>query len=143
MSRGPCHAVGGRRSNTPQHCARSTTPRYIQAGAAATAKIVASCVGWEKMSKKTPSPDPRQSKAFRELENAVALERFGKIEQADSAYANVVRKHHDYFDALHIYGLFKFKIGQLQAAVKLIEKATKVNPRSMNSLKGTSKNREE
>jgi predicted O-linked N-acetylglucosamine transferase (SPINDLY family) len=78
--------------------------------------------------------DVRHAKAFRDLDHAVALERNGMLVQADSAYATVIANNPQYFDALHLYGLFKFKRGQLSDAIRLIENAHKLNPGSLNAL---------
>jgi tetratricopeptide (TPR) repeat protein/SAM-dependent methyltransferase len=79
-------------------------------------------------------PDARQLKARRALEEAVNFERQGFGPQADEAYARVVRKYPEYFDALHLYGLFKYQQGQFGEALKLVAKATQMNPRSSNAL---------
>ena len=76
----------------------------------------------------------RHAKAFRKLDQAVALERNGSLAEADSAYADVIRSNPQYFDALHLYGLLKFKKGQLSDAIRLIEKAHMLNPGSLNAL---------
>jgi protein O-GlcNAc transferase len=76
----------------------------------------------------------QHAKAFRGLDQAVALERNGFVSEADNAYADVIRKNPQYFDAFHLYGLFKFKNGQLSDAAGLIEKAHKLNPHSLNAL---------
>jgi tetratricopeptide (TPR) repeat protein len=86
------------------------------------------------MIKITTKFKPKQAKAFRDLERAVALERSGMNREADSAYARIVRKNPDYFDALHMYGLFKFKRGEIRDAARLIERAVKINPCSLNAL---------
>jgi protein O-GlcNAc transferase len=78
--------------------------------------------------------DAQRARAFRDLDQAVALERTGLLAQADMAYAKVIESNPQYFDALHLYGLFKFKTGQFSDALKLIEKAHKINPASLNAL---------
>lgn len=49
-------------------------------------------------------------------------------------YRRIVEKTPDYFDALHFYGLFKYQQGHMDDAVRLVTKATKINPRSVNAL---------
>ena len=49
-------------------------------------------------------------------------------------YSRIINKNPDYFDALHLYGLFKYQQGQLNDALKLVGKAVKINPRSANAL---------
>jgi tetratricopeptide (TPR) repeat protein len=78
--------------------------------------------------------DARHAKAFRDLNQAVALERTGLLAEAESAYAKVIENNPKYFDGLHLYGLFKFKRRQFSDAVRLIEKAHRVNPSSLNAL---------
>jgi protein O-GlcNAc transferase len=80
-----------------------------------------------------PFSDPRQLKALRALEQAVAFQREGLLAQAEESYARLIKKTPDYFDALHFYGLFKYQQGNLNDALKLITKATKINPRSANA----------
>jgi predicted O-linked N-acetylglucosamine transferase (SPINDLY family) len=78
--------------------------------------------------------DARHAKAFRDLNQAVALERNGLWAEADRAYARMIKKNPQYFDGLHFYGLFKFKKGQLSDALGLIEKAHKLFPHSLTAL---------
>ncbi|MSO66758.1 MAG: tetratricopeptide repeat protein [Pseudolabrys sp.] len=81
-----------------------------------------------------PSADPQFRKALRDLEAAVALQDQGLAIKADLQFQKVLKKHPDYFDALHLYGLFKYQRGQFDDAHRLIAKALKVNPRSANAL---------
>jgi predicted Zn-dependent protease len=81
-----------------------------------------------------PSSDPRFLDAVRSLEQAVILQRHGRVAEAERTFARLVKKVPDYFDALHLYGLFKFQTGQLNEALKLIAKAVKINPHSANAL---------
>ena len=82
--------------------------------------------------------DPRQNpsflQAFRSLEEAVQAQRLGRNEVADRIYGKLVQKNPDYFDALNLYGLFKYQHGQYQAAFDLLKRATRVNPRSVKAL---------
>lgn len=82
----------------------------------------------------SPFGDPRFQDAFRNLEQAVTLQRQGQVEEADKIFARLVKKNPEYFDALHFYGLFKYQQGQLADALKLVSRATKLNPRSTNAL---------
>ena len=79
------------------------------------------------------SPHPRFLKAFRNLEQAVYFQRQGHFTEAEKMYSRVIKKNPEYFDALHLYGLFKYQQGQLNDAIKLVGKATKLNPRSANA----------
>ena len=80
-----------------------------------------------------PLADPRFLKARRALEEAVSYQQQGLLAQSEKAYARVVGKFPDYFDALHFYGLFKYQQGKPSDAFKLVAKATKLNPRSANA----------
>jgi protein O-GlcNAc transferase len=82
----------------------------------------------------SPFADPRFQKAFRNLQQAVALQNQGRYDLADRAFAAVVKKNPDYFDALHLYGLFKYQRGVFDQALQLVSRAIKANPRSANAL---------
>jgi hypothetical protein len=47
------------------------------------------------------STDPRFLKAFRDLEQAVSLQRQGHFAEAEKMYSRVIKKNPEYFDALH------------------------------------------
>src|SRR5882724_1045585 len=81
-----------------------------------------------------PVSDPRFLKARAALEKAVSYQQQGDLVQSEKAYRRVLEKAPDYFDALHFYGLFKYQQGQFNDALKLLSKATKINPRSANAL---------
>jgi protein O-GlcNAc transferase len=78
--------------------------------------------------------DPRFLKALRTLEEAVQAERFGQIVEADRLYARVVKKNPDYFDALQLYGMFKYRQGDYRTASDLLKRATTIHPRSVPAL---------
>lgn len=84
------------------------------------------------MRNSSPS-DPRFLKAFRNLEEAISLQRQGRLDEAEKAFARVVKKNPAYFDALHLYGLFKYQRGQFDDAHKFVARAIKINPRSANA----------
>ena len=77
--------------------------------------------------------DPRFLKAFHNLEEAMTFQRQGLFNEAEKTFARAVKKYPDYFDALHLYGLFKYQRGEHNDALKLVGKATKLNPRSANA----------
>src|SRR5262245_61699930 len=77
-----------------------------------------------------PPPDPRFLKALRSLEEAVACQRAGRIDEAERLFTRLLKKNPDYFDALHFFGLFRYQQGHLSEALRLLTKATKVHPRS-------------
>ncbi|HYA30677.1 MAG TPA: tetratricopeptide repeat protein [Acidobacteriota bacterium] len=78
--------------------------------------------------------DPRFFKALNDLKQAMTFQNRGMFDEAEKAFAHVVKKNPQYFDALHFYGLFKYQRGQFNEAVKLIRKAIALNPRSVNAL---------
>jgi protein O-GlcNAc transferase len=78
--------------------------------------------------------DPRFFKAFNDLKQAMTFQSQGLLDEAEKTFARVVKKNPGYFDALHLYGLFKYQRGQFNEALKLIVKATKINPRSANAM---------
>jgi len=81
-----------------------------------------------------PFSDPRLLKAFRTLEQAVSFQQNGLFDDAEKSFSRVVKKTPDYFDGLHLYGLFKYQRGQLDDALRLVQKAVRINPRSANAL---------
>lgn len=77
-----------------------------------------------------PRQNPRFVKALGMLQEAVSAQRLGRNDEADRLYAKVVKKNPDYFDALNLYGLFKYQQGHHHAAFDLLKKATRIHPRS-------------
>lgn len=57
------------------------------------------------------------------FEQAAALHREGRLEEAGSGYARVLAMKHDHFDALHLSGVVHFQRGQYSEATRLIENA--------------------
>jgi tetratricopeptide (TPR) repeat protein len=68
------------------------------------------------------------------MDEAVGLHRAGKLREAEKIYARIVKAAPDYFDALHIYGSLKAQSGQMGEALRLINAALKINPRSAEAL---------
>lgn len=68
------------------------------------------------------------------MDEAVGLHRAGKLREAEKIYARIVKAAPDYFDALHIYGTLKAQSGQMGEALRLINAALKINPRSAEAL---------
>jgi len=81
-----------------------------------------------------PRHNPRFVKALGILQEAVSAQRLGRGDEADRLYAKLVKKNPDYFDALNLYGVFKYQQGQYQAAFDLLKKATRIHPRSASAL---------
>jgi predicted O-linked N-acetylglucosamine transferase (SPINDLY family) len=80
----------------------------------------------------SPFADLRFQEAFRNLQQAVSLQNQGAFDHADKKFSQLVKKNPDYFDALHLYGLFKYQRGSLDEAHRLVSRATRLNPRSAN-----------
>ena len=78
--------------------------------------------------------DPRFLKSFRNLQDAMNFQHQGLFDDAEKAFARTVKENPKYFDALHLYGLFKYQRGQFNEALMFIAKAGEINPRSANAL---------
>ena len=83
---------------------------------------------------KPNSPDARSLQAFRTLQKAVQCQQQMQNEAAERHYAEVLKSHPNYFDALLHYGVFKYQHGHLQDASQLLTKATALNPHSIDAL---------
>ena len=79
-----------------------------------------------------PGPDSRGNPAAIApvVEQAAALYRQGKFEDAEKICARVLRARPDWFDALHLLGVIKLQNGKAGAAYGLLEQALKMNPAS-------------
>ena len=62
------------------------------------------------------------------LEQALSHQRAGRIDIAETIYAEVLAQQPDHPDALHFLGLLRFGQGRGDEAVELIERAVTVNP---------------
>lgn len=62
------------------------------------------------------------------FEQAAALHREGRLEEAESGYARVLEMKPDHFDALHLSGVALLQRGQVAEAVLLIGKAIALDP---------------
>lgn len=83
---------------------------------------------------KLPPADPRFVQALRQLEQAVQCQRTGQAAEAEALFARLVKKNPEYFDALNLYGVFKYQQGQPEQALKLLTRATALKPRSVGGL---------
>jgi tetratricopeptide (TPR) repeat protein len=66
------------------------------------------------------------AEAFNE---ALALQRQGKLREAEKIYTRVLKAAPDYFDALNLLGTVKAQLGRLGEAHRLLSAAVKINPR--------------
>jgi tetratricopeptide (TPR) repeat protein len=64
------------------------------------------------------------------LNEAVALQRQGKLREAEKLYGRVLKVAPDNFDALNLLGAVKLQQGQIGEAQRLLGAAVKVNPRA-------------
>lgn len=68
------------------------------------------------------------------IEDAVALHRQGRLDEAEKIYNRVLKARRDHFDALHLLGMLNHQRGKAGEAYRLITAALKVNPRSPDAL---------
>ncbi len=68
------------------------------------------------------------------LQEAVALHRQGRLDEAERAYRSVLRMQRDHFDALHLLGMLNHQRGRHADALRLIDSALKASPRSAEAL---------
>jgi tetratricopeptide (TPR) repeat protein len=67
------------------------------------------------------------NKTFQE---AVALQRQGRLREAEKIYTRVLKAAPDYFDALNLLGTVKAQLGRMGEAHRLFSAAVKINPRA-------------
>ncbi len=84
----------------------------------------------------TPHLPPPALQAVRTLEKAMRLQRTGQFQDAERLFARVVKSHPNYFDAVYLFGMFRFQRGQTQEALSLFTRASALNPRSVDALNG-------
>ena len=68
------------------------------------------------------------------IEEAVALHRQGRLDEAEKIYNRVLKLRRDHFDALHLLGMLHQQRGKAGEAYRLITAALKANPRSPDAL---------
>lgn len=68
------------------------------------------------------------------IEEALALHRQGRLDEADRIYGRVLKSMPDQFDALHLGAMLKLQRGRAAEAHRLISAALKVQPRSADAL---------
>jgi tetratricopeptide (TPR) repeat protein len=77
-----------------------------------------------------PGPfNPGQS-----IQEALALHRQGRLDDAEKLYTRVLKAQRDNFDALHLLGMLNHQRGKSGEAYRLIGAALKVQPRSPDAL---------
>jgi tetratricopeptide (TPR) repeat protein len=68
------------------------------------------------------------------VEQALALHRQGRLDEAEKIYARVLEAQRDHFDALHLLGMLNYQRDRAGEAHRLIAAALKVDPRSPDAL---------
>ena len=83
-----------------------------------------------------PKPDLRANPAdiVQAVEDAAALYRQGRLDEAEKICTRVLKARSDWFDALHLLGLIKLQGGKAGAAHGHLEAALKLNPGSPQAL---------
>ncbi|MGB6537388.1 MAG: tetratricopeptide repeat protein [Xanthobacteraceae bacterium] len=77
------------------------------------------------MNTKPASFDPTQS-----FNEALVLQRQGKLREAEKIYTRVLKAAPDHFDALNLLGTVKAQLGRMGEAHRLLSAAVKLNPRA-------------
>jgi len=65
----------------------------------------------------------------RTFDNAVALHKAGRLDEAQRAYRNILGSYPSHVDALHLLGVAAYQSGQSGAAIDFIGKAINLNGR--------------
>ena len=68
------------------------------------------------------------------IQDALALHRQGRLDEAEKIYRRVLKASPGQFDALHLYGMLKLQRGKAGEAYRLITEALEVDPRSAGAL---------
>jgi predicted O-linked N-acetylglucosamine transferase (SPINDLY family) len=64
------------------------------------------------------------------LAHALDCHRRGFLTEAQKGYRQILKKHHDHFDALHMLGVSEKQLGNHDTAMRLIRRALLVDPKS-------------
>jgi protein O-GlcNAc transferase len=85
---------------------------------------------WRRIFQQLKQPKPRRSPDIANLvQKAVALHRQGQLAQAESSYRTILERAPNQFDALHFLGVIEYQRKHYEAAVQLIGRALKVDPK--------------
>jgi tetratricopeptide (TPR) repeat protein len=63
------------------------------------------------------------------MNEAMALQRQGRLREAEKIYTRVLKAAPDYFDALNMLGIVKAQLGRMGEAHRLLSAAVRINPR--------------
>jgi tetratricopeptide (TPR) repeat protein len=70
-----------------------------------------------------------QSNLGQSLNEAMAMQRQGRLREAEKIYARVLKAVPDHFDALNMLGIVKAQLGRMGEAHRLLSAAVRINPR--------------
>ncbi len=73
-------------------------------------------------------PNPSAQMLQAKLQQALQLQQAGRLREAQAIYQDILKVQPKHFDSLHLSGLVEILTGNLEAGIKLIDKAIKVNP---------------
>jgi tetratricopeptide (TPR) repeat protein len=82
----------------------------------------------------TRSGAPRHADPSAAVEEAVALHRQGRLDEAEKAYTRLMKAYPGHFDVLHLLGVLKHHRGKSGEALRLITSALKIMPNSPDAL---------
>jgi tetratricopeptide (TPR) repeat protein len=77
---------------------------------------------------------PRHADPSAAVEEAVALHRQGRLDEAEKAYTRLLKAYPGHFDVLHLLGVLKHHRGKSGEALRLITAALKIMPNSPDAL---------
>jgi predicted O-linked N-acetylglucosamine transferase (SPINDLY family) len=67
------------------------------------------------------------------LQNAIRLQRAGRLTEAADIYTQVLKSEPRHFDALHGLSIIRYQTGRLEEAERLMGEAAEVNPKAANA----------
>ena len=73
--------------------------------------------------------DAAQSNIAQSLNEAMALQRQGRLREAEKIFTRVLKAAPDHFDALNMLGIVKAQLGRMGDAHRLLTAAVRINPR--------------
>jgi tetratricopeptide (TPR) repeat protein len=77
---------------------------------------------------------PQPQNPAQAIEQALALHRQGRLDEAEKIYARLLKSYPNHFDVLHLLGMLKHQRGKNGEALRLITAALKIEPRSADAL---------
>jgi Tfp pilus assembly protein PilF len=80
------------------------------------------------------SAKKRSPQTARSIQEALALHRLGRLEEAGRIYDSVLADDPSHFDALHLAGVLRHQQGRSAEALRLVGAALKAQPGSADAL---------